>query len=202
MKTEISSLKLNYNLYPRETLDDYHVARMVEALKSGVSLPPVIADKKTKIVIDGFHRIEAHRSLYGEKSEIPVVYKEYTDIKDMFLDAVRINATQGKVLDQKDLVHCQAIAKSMRIKPDFIASALSVTVENIGKSVSAKITKKIKRLNEERTIDQKKRGKVDRQIYYVRQVISFLEGANYDAENPLLQNDLIRLKFFLNELAI
>jgi len=202
MKIKISTLKLNYNLYPREKLDEYNVARMVEALKSGVSLPPVIVDKKTKIVIDGFHRIEAHRSLYGEKAEIPIVYKEYTDIKDMFLDAIHFNDSQGKPLDKADRAHCQAIAKSMKIKPDFIASALSVTVESIGKSVSAKITKKIKRLNEERTIDQKKRGKVDRQIYYVRQVISFLEGANYDAENPLLQNDLIRLKFFLNELAI
>lgn len=200
MKVKVSSLKLNYNLYPREELDENNITRMIEALKAGVSLPPVLADKKTKIVIDGFHRREAYRLLYGEKSEIAVIYKEYTNIKDMFLDAVRLNASQGKTLGQNDRIHCQAIAKSLRIKPDFIANVLSITIENVCKPAATKIiTEKIQR-DPDCLVEQKQQRRTDRQIYYVRRVISFLENDKYDLDNPLLKSSLSRLMEILNGL--
>jgi len=203
MKLKISSLKLNYNLYPREGLDEYNITRLVEALKAGATLSPVIVDKKTKIVIDGFHRIEAHKRLQGDRADISVIYKEYDNIKDMFLDSVKINASQGKMLDEDDRIHCQKIAKDMKIKPEFLATALSITAESTGKLKAIAISKpKEHNTVEQRSSEEKKKKKTDRQLFYIRQVINLLNDGDYDTEHPLLQNALMRLQFLVNELAL
>ena len=203
MKLKISSLKLNYNLYPREGLDEYNVNRLVEALKADVTLLPVTVDKKTKIVIDGFHRIEAHNRLYGEKAEISVIYKEYSNIKDMFLDSVKLNASQGKMLDEDDRIHCQKIAKDMKIKPEFLAIALSITAESISEPKATAISRpKDYTAVEQRSSEEKRKKKTDRQLFYIRQVINFIDDGDYDTEHPLLQNALMRLQFLVNELAL
>src|SRR5688572_13414948 len=54
-----SELVEDFDLYPRGDVDGTHVLSLVQALEAGVELPPIIACKKTKRIVDGFHRRRA-----------------------------------------------------------------------------------------------------------------------------------------------
>lgn len=58
-----AELILDYGLYPRHSIDSQHVSYMVESIRAGVALPPVVIDKKSKRVVDGFHRVTAFQHL-------------------------------------------------------------------------------------------------------------------------------------------
>jgi len=98
----INSLVLDFTLYPRCRVDDQHASYMLESVKAGVELPPVIIDKKSKRVIDGFHRVTAMKRFFKlnkkEKPEITAIIKTYKSEADMFLDAMKYNAAHGRML--------------------------------------------------------------------------------------------------------
>jgi len=60
VKVALADLVLDYELYPRVRLSDMYVAELAEALRSGVVLPPVVVDRASNRVVDGFHRVKAH----------------------------------------------------------------------------------------------------------------------------------------------
>ena len=66
-----SELLLDYDLYPRERIEPFNVNQMIEALTAGRELPPIIVDRKSLRVIDGFHRVKAYQRLHGPDAEIP-----------------------------------------------------------------------------------------------------------------------------------
>jgi len=131
MKEKISSLKRNYNIYPREDLDEFNVIRIRNAIEAGVELPAIIVDKKTKMVVDGFHRIEAVQLVNGPDGEIEIEYREYKNLAEMFLDAIQLNAIQGKTLQPNDIERVIEVSKDLKIRPAFLAGALSMTATRI-----------------------------------------------------------------------
>lgn len=127
-----AELILDWNLWPRfeaQELDATNVARMKEALRAGVVLPPVIASKKDFRVTDGFHRTKAHLSVYGDDAEIKVELKDYKNDQEMFMDAIRLNAHQGLPLSPRDKVHAFHTARRMKATVPVIAAALGMTTE-------------------------------------------------------------------------
>jgi hypothetical protein len=60
-----------------------------------MDLPPVVADRKTKKITNGFHRVTAYQKAYGSAVLIPVIWKDYTDEAEMWADAVKMNGAQG-----------------------------------------------------------------------------------------------------------
>jgi hypothetical protein len=69
----------DYSLYPRTVTDDAHVARLVEALRAGETFPPVVADKASRRVVDGFHRIKAYIRAEGDEAKCAVEWRDYAD---------------------------------------------------------------------------------------------------------------------------
>jgi predicted XRE-type DNA-binding protein len=61
-RVNISDLKLDNAIWPRSSLDEEAIERYRDCLGE---LPPISADRQTKVVLDGWHRIEAHK-LEGE----------------------------------------------------------------------------------------------------------------------------------------
>jgi len=121
------NLKPLGELYPREDPDDLYVATLIEALKSGAELPPLLVDGATKRVVDGLHRLQALRQLRGPDAAVPVILKYYQSQEDLFLDAVAANSKHGRGYGHRDRARCLMLAERMKIEPDRIATALSVT---------------------------------------------------------------------------
>ena len=98
----LSSLIENMDLYPRHAVDSAHVTTLAMAIESGQSLPPIVADKKTKQITDGWHRCRAYRRVHGEGCDVPVELVTYKDEGEMVMDAVRRNSCHGRRLDKMD----------------------------------------------------------------------------------------------------
>ena len=135
-KVNINSLILDFDLYPRCKVDSQHAGYMLDSIEAGVELPPVIIDKKSKRVIDGFHRVTAWQRFFKlNKEEIPtinVILKSYTSEANMFLDAMKYNASHGRMLTQYDRAHCIIKAEALELSIDVTSGALSITVDKYG----------------------------------------------------------------------
>ena len=94
----------DFALYPRHKVDDQNVSEIVAAIEAGADLPPIVAEKSTGRIVDGFHRSRAWRRARGAGSDVEVVLKTYGDDAEAFADAVRYNASHGRKLTGPDRV--------------------------------------------------------------------------------------------------
>lgn len=131
MKVPVNSLILDFDLYPRANIDSHNVTLLVEALTAGVELPPITIDKKSRKVIDGFHRCKAHLRHFGDLAEIEVVERSFKNDGAMFEEAMRLNASHGAKLDRYDRVHCVLKARELKLPFAQVATALSMHVDRL-----------------------------------------------------------------------
>lgn len=137
MKTVIKKMNaleliVDWALWPRyeaNDLDSTNVSRMKEALRAGMELPPIVADKKSFRIIDGVHRQRAHLSVFGDDAMIEVELREYRNDAEMFLDAARMNSIQGLPLSPKDKVHVFLAGRRMKLPLAKLAEALGMRKE-------------------------------------------------------------------------
>lgn len=79
----------------RAVNDLKHVARIKEAMKRGETIPPIIIDKSTKLIIDGQHRFMAACELWREGKAYTLSYLEF-EFKNPLLAAIRYNSNSKK----------------------------------------------------------------------------------------------------------
>jgi len=88
-KANIPDLNLDNSAWPRSTLDEEAIERYRDCLQE---LPPIVVDRETMTVLDGRHRVEAHRREGVET--IPVKYDSCP--QHLFLArAYALNARHG-----------------------------------------------------------------------------------------------------------
>jgi len=88
-KANIPDLNLDNSAWPRSTLDEEAIERYRDCLQE---LPPIVVDKETMTVLDGRHRVEAHKREGVET--IPVKYDRCP--QHLFLArAYALNARHG-----------------------------------------------------------------------------------------------------------
>ena len=131
MKIKVSKLLFDYNLYPRHKIDPYHVNSMAESLRAGAEMPPVLVDRKSNRVVDGFHRVSAYRKVYGPNVKIPAILKEWPDEASILEEAGILNASHGRALTTYDKVRYIALAETVHLEPERIASALNIRLERV-----------------------------------------------------------------------
>jgi hypothetical protein len=197
---KVASLVLDFTLYPRNNVDSGNVANIVQALEAGTELPPVIIDKKSRRVIDGFHRVRAAIRHGGEDAEISVIEKTYANDAAMFLDAMKYNAAHGAKLDPCDRVHCCIIAESLSIPLEAVAGALNMPQERLsslqadrtarsgGLSIALKRTVRGfagRRLSKRQVSANAKLSGMNQQ-FYANQLIELIESDMLDKENESL----------------
>ena len=129
-RLSMGELVCDFTMYPRASVDGQHVHYMVAALEAGATLPPMIIDKKSRRIVDGFHRYRAYRRT--EVEEVDVIEKTYKDDKALFLDAVRFNAGHGRSLTTFDRTHCIIRANELRVDEELLAGALCITMDALG----------------------------------------------------------------------
>lgn len=126
-KMKVSELIEDFSIYPRNCVFDGHVYDLAEALRSGAALPPVVADRKTLCLTDGFHRRRATEKVGGSDAQIDVMLVTYADKAAMAEDAMVRNATHGRRLTTADIARCAALAEHFHISRERLSSILNVT---------------------------------------------------------------------------
>jgi hypothetical protein len=215
-EVKLAELVLDMTLYPRTKLDASHIRYMGLALQGGAVFPPVVVDKKSLRVIDGFHRISMYRRINPNQS-IEVVEKNYKNDAAMFEDAVRMNAHHGRNLSPFDRTHCILRAETFGLSADQIANALSITVEAVGelradrvgelkvdhKTISIPLKRTIRHMAGQKLTQRQNEANSHlggmNQLFYINQVAELIEAKLIDTENEHVMAGLNRLNELLEE---
>lgn len=128
-----AALVEDFNLYPRTKVDATHVRNLVRSMKAGCEMPPVLIDKKTKIIVDGIHRTRAALQLGGDLAEIQATIRSYKNRAAMLLDAIDINAAHGHRLHERDLRRSLKLCDDLGIEREVARVHLHVTDEDVEK---------------------------------------------------------------------
>ncbi|MEW6624584.1 MAG: DNA methyltransferase [Bacillota bacterium] len=123
MKIEIDKIKFIKDIYPRAEIDNTTVNRYRTAIDK---LPKIVITKNFEL-IDGYHRLVAHK-IEGRK-EIEV---EIRDVKDPLIEAIKLNSTHGFQLsidDKKRL--SEKLYREKRLNEKEVAELLSVSQPTI-----------------------------------------------------------------------
>jgi hypothetical protein len=140
----IAKLVRDFRLYPRTAVDMVHVGEMLDALKGDATFPPIVVDAKSFRVVDGFHRLAMYEALAkkcDDKKTVPTVEVEvrtYDNEREMYLDAVRLNAAHGRNISGHERTACILKAAELDIRPELVAAALSITKERVQEIVAMK----------------------------------------------------------------
>jgi len=204
----------DFELYPRLRVDDLHVARLAEALLAGQELPPIVADRATLRIVDGFHRRRAYIKAFGPDAEVPVLLKEYPDEKAILLDAIRHNAGHGKRFTAADEVRALLLAERVGLEPAVVANALAIRVEKLTELASQRVAvsgaEKVvlkpalrhlagTRLTPEQELANRHLNG-NQASFYARSLIELLESGGIDWGNRVLVERLLKLYQLLGEL--
>lgn len=125
-KILISELVFDYTLYPRHKISDYNVSSLCKVIESGVDMDPILWDKTTKCIVDGFHRVTAFKKVFGVNYEVEGIERDFRDKGEMILESIRLNNKHGLKLSAWDQARCIILAKSYKIKDEVIKMALAI----------------------------------------------------------------------------
>lgn len=212
MKKKLSELVIDLTIYPRMSIDKHNVDALLEALKAGVKLPPIVVDRKTLRIIDGVHRFRAYLRQLGANRLVDVQAETYDSDSAMFLDAVRRNAAHGKGLQNFDRVRVINLGEQLGLAREQLADAMNVTLTRMGELMNDRMASsasgepvQIKRTIEHMAgkpmtaaqIAANKRLSGMQQIFYVNQVSLLIEHDLVDTEDQTLLPALERLEELL-----
>jgi hypothetical protein len=126
-----ASLVEDFDLYPRHDVDGGHVADLARALRAGAVLPPVVADRASRRLADGWHRRRAAIRVGGPEATVQVEWQDYPDAAAIFADAVARNAIHGRKLDRQDQIRVAVLAERFGITTEQIGSLLRIEAARV-----------------------------------------------------------------------
>lgn len=124
-QVQLGKLLIDRTLYPRHTISDVNVADLRRAYESGETLPPIIVDPQYRIV-DGVHRVEMYRKVLDDADKVAVEVRRYKNDGELFLDAVKLNASHGRKLDRHDQSRIVLMCRELKVPDQRIAVTLHV----------------------------------------------------------------------------
>lgn len=130
-KISVAELIEDADFYPRHSVDAAHVLELMRAIVANEALPPPIVDRKSKKIVDGWHRTRAYRKLYGEGAIIDADLRTYRSETEMLKDAIRLNASHGRKLDQQDRTRSVLLLEKRRVDVKTIAVVLHTTQQRV-----------------------------------------------------------------------
>ena len=131
MKIKVLEVIFRKDLYPRLEADQKKIQEYKENLEV---LPPIVINQDN-ILIDGYHRLMAHKNAANEAIEANVEQTESENA--LYLRSIELNAKHGMQLSMRD-------KKSVSLKlydgknKERLVKALSVSLSNFNKWVKAK----------------------------------------------------------------
>lgn len=126
------------SLWPRDTLDGSNIRDLANALKMGEELPPMVVERGSGRITDGFHRRDAYLRVFGEQHQVPVLIKEYASEAEAYSDAVRLNRSHGRKLNSSDLIKAAIRLDELGVGEEEVAVILKVPPIEV-KKIAARI---------------------------------------------------------------
>lgn len=199
-----SELVIDFDIYPRYTVDGTHISYIEDAIRAGVELPPIIVCAKTKRIVDGVHRVRGYQRALDRNADIPCLLKKYESEAEMILDSARLNASHGRKLSNFDRIRLVGIAHQHGVKLETLAEVLNMPGKKLRSLTETRSAKDGPRaLPLKRTISHmvgKRLSKRQREanqrlggmraVFYVNQIVELLEADLIDKSDESL---LLRL---------
>lgn len=88
-------------IYPREKWNTATIARYADALEAGAQFPPIILEEGTNRLLDGKHRLEAHKN--AGRGEIEAEWRKVPDGMTARYFAATLSAQHGDRLSNADI---------------------------------------------------------------------------------------------------
>ena len=206
----ISKLVFDFGLYPRTHIDSVNVTNMLAAMQAGNEFPPIVVDKKSLRIVDGFHRVKCMERFGDENASIRAELKNYANEGAIFQDAMLLNSSHGRAFSNFERAKCIFRAEELKIDTATIAICLRMTPERldalrIKRGASLKgddmplfpVKNTIQYMaGRKLTADQyKANDKLGgmKPLFYVNQLLILLENNLIDKENPGLIQGLEKL---------
>lgn len=128
----IDAVVFDRDIYPRAEWSQATVNRYAEAIEAGDEFPPIILEPDTNRLLDGMHRVQAHKQAL--RSEIAVVWREVPEGVPAKLFAASLSAKHGDRIKGDEL---KVIAREIcEDNPDYnlqtIATYTGVTRKTVG----------------------------------------------------------------------
>lgn len=206
------------DLYPRASVDGIHVQALADAIRSGATLPPVIACRATRRLVDGFHRRRAHLRVNGAYASIDVEWRDYATEADLYADAVALNAAHGRRLTGYDYrriairghalgLDAERVAALLHVTPDRLARG-HLTAEYVrgnGDTEVIPLKRTLAHLANTRITDAHVRANAAAggfaQAYYIKQVATLIETGALNATDTKLMEELMHLGALIHAVA-
>ena len=222
-KVLAATLVLDFNLYPRLKVNDGNVTDLRQAVACGAVLPPVVADRDSRRVADGFHRVTAALRDSPEAT-IDVEFRDYPTDADLFADAVRMNASHGFKLNAIDATRIVHLGRGFGMSLDQLASAMHTPVEELerrGKMIAVLASPSRRQVRNQEVVPLKRtfanlagrsiteaQQKANSsatghpQSFLIQQVINIIEADALDVSNPVVVERIARLRGLVDALEI
>ena len=128
---KIGELVIDNSIFPRSALNYVHVDALKNALLSGAAFPPLIVERSTKRIVDGTHRYNAYKVIYGDQHDVEVEFRDFTDDNELWLAAVEANTAHGLGYGVYDRRKILVEAERRGIKRELIADVLKMPLEKV-----------------------------------------------------------------------
>ena len=136
---KLSELIEDFDIYPRHSVDSAYVSELARAIQAGVMLPLARVDKKTKRIVDGFHRVRAWRKVLGRGDEIEVDLRSYASEQDLLKEAIELNAAHGRKLDQQDRSRSALLLERHGVTVKEISVVLRTTEQRVQELINVRV---------------------------------------------------------------
>jgi hypothetical protein len=138
----VGLLILNFKIYPRWQYDGNNgvhrtvVRKYKKAMAAGDTFPAVIVDRKTNMVVDGFHRVTAKKEQFGPEAKIKVEYHDYKDQIAMLEESKEINERHGEPLNSSDIQRCMTVARDLGISDKRFSAMFGISQQDFEDQIS------------------------------------------------------------------
>jgi hypothetical protein len=148
-KIPLDDVKIHEPIYPRVDTDQGTVKDYVEAIESGAEFPPIEIQQGTGFLLDGAHRLEAHRVAGADKIAVVEV-----DPENPLEYAIEANYRHGKQLTRLDKQ--RAMRLLAEADPDFVvtdvAKKLAVNPSTVERHLAPQLAARVKQAEHDQTV--------------------------------------------------
>lgn len=136
---KLADLVEDFDIYPRHSVDSAYVSELARAIQAGSDLPLVRVDRKSKRIVDGFHRVRAWRKVLGRGGEIEADLRTYPTEQALLKEAIELNAAHGRKLDQQDRSRSALLLERHGVTVKEIAVVLHTTEARVQELINVRV---------------------------------------------------------------
>lgn len=123
---QLEQIEIDQSIYPRAYVSDNHIEAMEDAVRAGATLPPILIDRRSMRLVDGYHRYQRAKRA-GDES-IRAILQDFEDEQAVFEAAISANAQHGYNYAPYDRQRIIGIGLQLGLTIDRLATALNMTV--------------------------------------------------------------------------